>query len=316
MSYTAKTYELVTNPAVVPPVSFAPFFFNEPEYVSNQPCLNCQTFYWFHAKKQRADARFTVFVQDGQASSPCRAPFGSVELKPDLHPEDLNAFIEAVEQALIRQGVRQLHLKSYPYGYAPEAAATLTACLLQRGYRITRSELNYHLPVDQSELMPRLHISERRKLLKCRTAGFTFSEELQPDVAQVYQFVQAARARKGFPVSMDVDTFSQLFARFPNVYQVFAAKDRKQLIALTVTVRVHAHILYNFYPADDPAYLAYSPMVLLINGLYAYCQQQGISLLDLGIATDQGKRNNGLIQFKQFLGGKPSNKFSFEKRLG
>jgi len=55
--------------------------------------------------------------------------------------------------------------------------------------------------------------------------------------------------------------------------------------------------------------------VLLTKGLYAYCQENSFGMLDMGISTDRGAANYGLIRFKQNLGAITSLKLSFEKQL-
>ena len=99
-----------------------------------------------------------------------------------------------------------------------------------------------------------------------------------------------------------------LFHFFPKAFQIFTVRDKHKIVALTVTVRVNDRILYNFYPADAAEYHNYSPTVMLTEGLYNYCWEVGIGLLDLGSAP-----NYGLIRFKKNLGAQASLKLSFEK---
>jgi hypothetical protein len=52
---------------------------------------------------------------------------------------------------------------------------------------------------------------------------------------------------------------------------------------------------------------------MLIEGLYEFCQKENFTLLDLGISTDKGLANEGLIRFKKNLGAKSALKLSFLK---
>ncbi len=307
-------YKLLINPQVEPVCTFPAYLFNEKRHLIQQPCEKLFTLYWYHHKKAKADARFSFFVKDGIAISPCRATFGSIELSSSLPVQHLHAFIEAIDDFAVYHKIKQMYITHYPTCYAPATSALLTASLLHKGYQIKLAELNYHITVQNSiSFEESLHLSEKRKLKKCLEKGFTFGEELQPDLISVYEFIKASRVRQGFPVSLDVGSFQQMFTHFPGVYQIFTVKDRGTIIALTVTVRINGNILYNFYPSDAPAYRSFSPAVLLTKGIYKYCQQNGFSIFDLGIATDKGKPNYGLIRFKQFLGGEPSVKYSFIK---
>jgi hypothetical protein len=308
-------YDVLINPPDDIPCLFPTYLFNEPYHLRQQACQGLTTFYLFHRRKKRAEARFSFFVQHPQAISPCRATFGSVEMHPALPQQALDRFIQAINQFAASQGITQIAIKSYPFCYAPESATHLTASLTRQGYQITLTELNYHIPVTAASFERTLHHSERRRLKKCIRQGFVFAEEVQPDLPLIYQMIVVTRLRGGFPVSLAYADFEQLFVRFPGIYQVFTVKDGNRIIALTVTVRINKEILYNFYPADDPAYRSFSPAVLLMKGVYEYSQQRNYSILDLGIATDQGEPNYGLIRFKRFIGGKSSLKLSFTKQM-
>jgi lipid II:glycine glycyltransferase (peptidoglycan interpeptide bridge formation enzyme) len=103
---------------------------------------------------------------------------------------------------------------------------------------------------------------------------------------------------------------------FPDEFRVFVVNDQSRITALSVVVRVRDDILYNFLPASHPDYSTFSPMVMLIGGLFTYCQHQGIPLLDLGVSLDgTGQPKPSLIHFKRNLGAQVSPKLTFEKSL-
>ena len=74
-------------------------------------------------------------------------------------------------------------------------------------------------------------------------------------------------------------------------------------------------ILYDFYHAHPKSFDQLSPVVALVDGMYAYCQQNKFQLLDLVTSAVDGKVNFSLLNFKTQLGGQPSMKLTFEKDL-
>ena len=70
-----------------------------------------------------------------------------------------------------------------------------------------------------------------------------------------------------------------------------------------------------FYWGDLPEAHAMSPVAFLADNLYKYCQREGITLLDIGTATDKGMPNVGLMTFKERLGCTPSPKLTCTKSL-
>lgn len=311
----ASPYEIVINPPEIRQVDFRQYLFNQPYFLQKQLCKQIDTFYLVHKNTQQAHATFILSIQDGRGFSPCRGPFGSVEMNPLLPIQDLDDFIEHINTFAAAQGISQLEIKSYPFCYSPEVSAVITNSLLRQQYHILYTDLNYHIPVTQTGLADKLHLSAKRRLQKCITAGFDFGEEQAPDLPLIYQLIVDSRQQKGYPVTMTFSDFRQLFEDFPGSYKIFSIRDKQRIVAATVAVKINQHILYYFLPAHDPVYNTYSPMVLLIQGLYNYCQSAGYSILDLGISTDKGIPNHGLMRFKNNMGACVSLKLSFIKRF-
>jgi hypothetical protein len=296
--------------------SWLGFFYNTYEHTSQQTDNQRFTFYLLQLKTQALVAKFNGYLFDNQLLSPARAPFGGLEFDPNLNLEALHWFWQQIEQFLQKKMVKSIQIKSYPEAYAPDNSAHLSHLFLQNGFQISQTDLNYHLTISLLGFENYLHPNEIRQLRKCQKANFTFELWQPPDLAYVYQFIAAARTRKSYPMSLDFLAFQDLFSRFPADFQVFTVRNQSEIIALTVTVRVNEHILYNFYPADEAKYLSFSPLVLLHQGLYEYALANRYQLLDLGIATENTQPNFGLIQFKRKLGSKASLKLTFKKDLG
>ena len=288
------------------------FWFHEPAFLQGQPCGEPVVFQLRRRRPDRVAASFVLYERDGAGVSPCRAPFGGIALDPDVPFGALTALLRAVEAFARERGLREIRVVSYPFCYAPEASALLTAAFTAGGYAVAVTDLNFHLPVTAEPLEGRLHASERRRLGKCVRAGLQFAEETAPDLPHLYGFVADCRRRRGFPVTLDYAGFEALF-RFPDRYKVFTVRDGSRLAALAVGIRVSPAILYYFFPADDAAYAAYSPTVLLLAGMYGYARSHGYRQFDLGIATDAGRPNPGLIRFKRNMGAEPSLKLTFRK---
>ncbi|MCF2488241.1 hypothetical protein L0659_08700 [Dyadobacter sp. CY347] len=80
-----------------------------------------------------------------------------------------------------------------------------------------------------------------------------------------------------------------------------------------MTVRVNDQILYNFLSGDLPEYRVYSPVVMLMDCVYQYCQREKIRMLDLGISLDEnGVYKPSLGRFKRNIGGQECLKMTYE----
>lgn len=292
------------------------FFFNTPEHVRQQRVGTDRTVLAVNTLTDQAEARCTFFVDRDQAISPAAAPFGSVEFINTLSDTALNDFLDALLAAVAATGVVIFRLVNYPHCYAPQQAQRLTEQLTKRGFEIISANQNFFLPITDNAFETTIDASERRRLRKCQRAGLRFERWQQPDIDVVTAFLVNTRQQQGYVLTLPPDHLRRLLQTFPDQFPIFVVRDGAVITALTVAVRVRADILYSFLPASSPDYQAYSPMVLLIDGLVTYCQQQHIKLLDLGVSLDGDHQpKSSLIRFKRNLGAQESPKLVFEKRF-
>jgi hypothetical protein len=239
-----------------------------------------------------------------------------VQLAAGVSTAQVHQLLEAAETTLRLRGVRSLALRSYPFAYDPAGAATLAETLRQRHYPVTLAEQNYHLdphrPYEAS-----LHSSERRRLHKCRRHGLHFEQEPPFLLPAAYAFIQGCRQERGQELSLPLERVQELFRRFPREHFLFSVRQPDGAwAALTVAIRVHERVLYNFYPASPLRCNALSPVVMLNEGLHAFAKASNLSVLDLGTSTLDTGPNASLLRFKRHLGGVAGLRLSWQKEIG
>ena len=320
-----ENYRVITqqNPqsTAVPVFSQPGFFFHQHPHLHHQDNGQFRLISAINQDTGQADAHCAFFVQSNRAVSPLAAPFGSIEFTETLPDSVLDSLITSVLAETQRAETSTLRLVNYPTCYAPRQTERLTQKLHMHGFTITEDYPTFFLsPTEQSitdhtfefGLAP----AERRRLRKCRQANFRVVHQRQPTVAETILFIQETRCNKGYPLTIATEKLASLLNEFPNQYAVFTVMDGPTIAALTVTVRVRHDILYNFLPASNPDYAAFSPMVLLVDGLFQYCQQQRIRLLDLGLSLDHHRQPKpSLMRFKRNLGAQESPKLVFDIAL-
>ncbi|QJD77467.1 GNAT family N-acetyltransferase [Spirosoma rhododendri] len=302
------------SPAL-PTFSEPGFFFNSPAHL-NQQGGTVHQIVVINQETGQADGRCAFFLRDQQAVSPLAAPFGSVEFAPDLPDDVLSLLINSLIKAARTAGATSLRLVNYPDCYAPTQARRLARQLVEHGFEPVATYENLHLTVTSQPFGSGIDSMKQRRLRKCRTAGFRFAHWQSPDLCAATAFVGQIRQLRCHAQTIEPASLRQLLLSFPDQFPLFGVWDADRLIALAAAVRVSPDILYYFLPVSDPAYDAYSPMVLLIDGLWQYCQQQQISLLDLGVSLNGDRTPKpSLIQFKRNLGGQSSAKTVYERAL-
>ena len=309
----------------------------------------------FLEEKNNIYARFNVFFGEEKgikkAFSALKMPFGSIEFSEHLSYENLHFFVNEIQKfcqekflettpspsfkggeifapLLPKEGLgavsRVIKITSYPFSYAQEQAHTLTQVLLQQNFIIKNSEITHFLDITKQSFSENISPAAQRRLKKCQKnenlifEKYILADDLDEKRKQLnicYNIFVENRQRKKYPVSIDFESLFRLFCEFPDEHTIFVVKDLDTIISFSVAIRINKSILYHFIPADVVGYEAFSPMIFLLNGMYEYCQKEKIKILDLGISTDNGMPNYGLIRFKKSLGAKSSLKLTFEKEF-
>jgi predicted N-acyltransferase len=215
---------------------------------------------------------------------------------------------------LQKEKVTSLSITMPPDGYDFETGFLLAKILQNHGFQLGFQDLNFHLDVN-SDFKKHLHRSERWKLNKSIRAEYIFHKVEKPDWDLAFRLLNESRERKGFRLSMDQKSLEEAFNIFPDRYQLFAVVKEEETVAIAITLKINKEILYIFYTADLLKHRKLSPVVLLHNGIYQFCQSERIQLLDLGTSSLKGQVNSGVANFKRNLGGIASLKNTFVKRF-
>jgi len=268
------------------------------------------TYYIISGVKVVAHIHFFLLQQKDnylKAVSLPASPFGSLDFCQALPAEVLNSFMQYIFHSLRQKGVDQITIKDCIPAYRSEDTSAYEQSLMNTGFAVWQTQQNHHILVNQDGIAARLHRMEQKRLRKCRTAGFVFRQENVSALNDHYSFLQKCRQEKGWTLSLSLNQLQQSVSAMPEAYALFSVYDLDRRIAAALTVRVNRSIMYDFYHDALAAYKNYSPVVLLVDGLYSYCQQEKISVLDLGTSPSLS-----LAKFKEHLGGIKSFKKTYQ----
>lgn len=266
----------------------------------------CRSFYALDTSAKSIVGKAHFFKEDKAYYSPRKSPFGSFEMDSQLTEDQLKDFVQFALGKLEEEQINEIQILPPASIYHLEHTEIVKAILLKAGFTLKASIPNHHIQIEDCALTEKMHTMEKRRLYKCQKAGFVFKEEPPSELANVYDFVLACRKEKGWHLSMTLKDLQKAVSTFPENYKLFSVDDGSHRIAATVAIIVNPYILYNFYPAALLSYQMYSPTVMLIDGLYQYCQQKGMKILDLGTSASEA-----LGRFKTHIGGQVSHKYAF-----
>lgn len=273
------------------------------------------SFYALNQRTGRAVACLNFHVAGNVARSPARAPFGSIDCVEDINPSLLYNFLHYAETGLIERGVREIYLKNPPRAYSPRTFSLAETFLLNRDYTISDAEPGATITVNDRPFVERIRHSEMLRHKQAQNAGFSFRHIAEEQIDEVYNFISACHRDKGYKISISGQDLNTAVNKFPGRYLLFGVFSDDDLVGASVSIVIKKHILYNFLVNHEKKYNALSPPVLLMEGLYNFCRENSISLLDLGTSSLHGQPNFPLLDFKMHLGGQPTSKFSFYKKI-
>lgn len=309
-----ETRLYIQKPANEYPCSFEVYLFNTAKHQNTQTIQKYHTFYLIRLPYPEAIASISLIeVSEKHFASPAKAPFGGIQCNPDCQMQELIFFLSCVEKWMQQNSAKDLLIRTAPVCYDPALNGVLNRIYLMNAYQ-SSERINHHIEISSIDFSVSIKKSEFRRLNKCKQAGFKVNlHKTSPD-KDIFKFISDSFSSKNYKLSISEEKFEVLTKTFPEEFLVFMAKDEHQLIAVCVTVRVSKNILYLFIQTDLLGYRKFSPMVLLYEQIYHYCQKEGIKTMDLGTSTDHnGVIKPGLVCFKENMGGVKSLKISYQK---
>lgn len=311
-----ETRLYIQNPENEYSANFESYLFNTAKHQNTQASQAFYTFCLFRLPESGTIASISFIEKSGNTFiSPAKAPFGGIQRHPDCNAYELIFFISCIEKWAQKNDVKSLSIKSAPACYDPVFHNLLHSIYIKGEYQATE-QISHHIEITNRVFNQNIKKSECRRLTKCKNAGFTVGLDQTSSTRNIYQFIRDSFGAKQYKLSISEDQFNILTTTFPEEILVFSVRDGHQLIAVCVSVRVSKNVLYNFIPTDLPSYRRFSPMVLLFEEIYNYCQKEGVGILDLGTSNDHdGIIKPSLVCFKENMGGVKSPKICYHKVL-
>lgn len=301
------------------PTDFQPDFdldiFHQKTHLLLQSSDGLHSFSMVDPTSKRILGLINFHLIDEMARSPLRSPFGSYLFSSSISETELGDFVKYVESRLKKNGVKAILLKNAPETYSSNQHHLLQQVLFKHHYQLYREEISAIIPVTNQSFQSLLHRSEKKRLRKCRTNGFVFDFASPDNLSEIYHFLKVCKEEKGYEISMTLEQLTKVTSAFPNHLMLTRVTRNNELIAANISIRINESVLYNFYHDHSRAFNSFSPVVLLNEGLYQFCQKNRFKWFDLGTSMLDGVIKVSLLNFKLRLGAKPSRKLTFFKNI-
>ncbi|MCE7993266.1 MAG: GNAT family N-acetyltransferase [Roseivirga sp.] len=295
-------------------VQYTPGLYNSDTFLEANNSLPQLHFYLIDADQHSALGHIAFSIEEGEAMSPYKAPFAGFELAPDLDSLSCLYFLQEIQRRLKERSIRYFKIKIAPACYVP-GNLPLADNMRHLGFEEKERQIYHAIMVNEQPLTMKIATMEQRKLRKALKEKLSFRFARRSEYPVFFDFIKRHREAKGHQLSMDWNEMKGGIRANPEGYLAVGVFKEEDLIAASVLIRVSEKVVYNFFPAHDAGYNALSPMVCLIDSVYAWCQEQGVAWIDLGTSYLGKKKNKSLISFKEHMGGQPFESITFRKTL-
>jgi hypothetical protein len=295
--------------------NFEPYLFNREEYRLLQSAANWISFYILNEREFSVEGHLHFYLKDDWARSIMQSPFGGIEFNDRVENKAVFHFIEFVCKKLKERGIKNLTVISAPNGYHSPKQTLIELFFLNLGFVVSTAEVGSLIHVSENPFSEILHPRKKRKLAQTLQADLSFKILEKNSLEDIYEFIAFHRKEKNYQLSISLEHLKKSVEKIDDVYKFFGVFDGGTLVAASIAVLVSKKILYHFISDHLRKVGEAKPVLALMNGIYDYCFQNNIIILDLGTSAKESQPNFKLIKFKSEIGGVPTHKFTFTKRL-
>jgi acetyltransferase-like isoleucine patch superfamily enzyme len=238
-------------------------------------------------------------LRNGYLWSPFSAPFGGFHFKNELlSTNTICSFLTELKKYIVENKLKGIKLTLPPDIYSPTINAKFINCLNNESFKIYTIDLTGW--VDLESFVNKFKNQKARQYLnQSINLGLKFKpvNDINEKIA-AYNIIKENRENLNRPIYM---TFNDL-EDVNKVWQVdyFIVENREnEKLASAIIYQAHPYIAYAVFWGDNEKGRSLRAMNFLIFNIWKFYKENGFKYLDIGISTEKGIPNEGLIWFKE-----------------
>lgn len=254
---------------------------------------------WLVGDKGKPRIGLVAGVINGLIKSPFSAPFGGFHFRKSvMHISEIDDFVRSLLEYIKLQGLSGIEITIPPDIYHLTFNAKTVSSLLRNGFQSKLPEITGWVNLDQFQGT----FSQQNSREYYRQAirnGLKFEiVHDQQEKERVYDLICENRAKFGRPIYMSFRDIVDTSSLWPiDFFKVCNEND--EVLASAIFYRAHPQICYALFWADNAIGRPLRAMDFLAFHLWSYYKDCGFKFIDLGISTEAGTPNEGLLRFKE-----------------
>ncbi len=250
-------------------------------------------------------------VRNGALLSPFSAPFGGFHFKKDnIYISEIDRFVNSLKAYAESRDLRRIEIILPPFIYYGTFNSKVISSLIRNGYHNIIPEITnwIDLTVFKDEFTQKNSREYYRQALRNGLQFCTTADESEKKM--VYDLVAQNRARFGRQIFMTFDEIIATGKLWPvDFFKVTTSAGT--LVASAIFYRFDSGVCYAVFWGDNEEGRPLRAMDLLAFNLWSYYKKLGFRHVDLGISTEGGIPNEGLLRFKESHEATSSLRFKF-----
>jgi hypothetical protein len=227
------------------------------------------------------------------------APFGGFHFRNEqVYPAVIENFLGDLHEYALGENISDLSITLAPDIYSASSNAKLVNVMMRNGFHSQTPEITNWVDLHSFNSMFSLGVS-RTYYNQAVKKNLSFDPVDNVDEMEViYNLIVANRARMGRPIHMsfkDLEKTANVFAT--DYFKVMDAN--RNIIAGAIMYRAHPEVAYAVFWGDNPDGRPVRAMDFLVFHLWSHYKALGYRYIDLGISTERGIPNDGLLRFKE-----------------
>lgn len=238
-------------------------------------------------------------IKDEILKSPFSAPFGGFHFRNDsVYISEIDRFINGLKEYAINQQISQILITLPPSIYCQSINAKVVNSLIRSGFTMSKPEITNW--VDLSSFNGRFsHENSRNYYQQAIRNRLSIKILENQDTKQAaYELIVENRSHFGRPIYMTFDDIMKVSELWPVDFFGVYSQDG-QMAASAIIYRFTDLISNTVFLGDNETGRPLRAMDFLVFNLWSHYKASGFEKIDLGISTEAGIPNEGLLRFKE-----------------
>lgn len=290
------------------PVSPHPFI---SEAFTELNSAKCEKVVRLVEEKEKPGMGLVAGIRNGVIHSPFSAPFGGFHFRKDImYIGEVDSFVDSLKEYIESQGLSGIDITLPPDIYHLTFNTKLVNAFIRSGFKFKLPDITNWVNLQQfQEKFSQKNSKEYLRQAVRNALSFNLVDDREEQV-EIYDIISSNRARFGRPIYMTFKDIEDTGALWPVDFFKVTSAD-KQMVASAIFYRSHPEICFALFWGDTEQGRPLRAMDFLTFHLWTHYKRLGFHYIDLGISTEAGQPNEGLLRFKESHEATSSLKYTF-----